>query len=423
MSLHDLSLSQRGTSTQNSFLENDNLTLAAKNANVSLDNAARLTDPPYEMGSAHGQHVYNLLIAYSELDVLVKSLSAPHEVAAQAKLLYTQVYNFSDFEGRLFQRDTLVAACVYIACCEKNQRRYMPEVFKSSHATTQEMGSVRKTLKKFFAVPPEPRFPLSEADQRLHSAYKEVDSFSDSISIPPYASQHVKRLYKKIHDSGSFQDQDQKLIIASCVFIACRQLKILRNFEEILALVPGATKAGIVTIFRLLEVFFAAAGDRKEPTETPQGTVTGSGTDARSADRVVHALQELTEQLTLEESPDSINRQSTVVEASFAPTVPTPAPLAITEDEGEEKETDTSTAPAAPLAANMARAFRDSADNNSISTLPPTAPATTAERKNACATQNTFYNTTCCQCNKNVHLQNLNDDVAGNGSMERSGAL
>lgn len=404
MSSQDLSVSQSGKPTQNGILENDNLALAANNANVSLDNAVRLADPPYQMGSAHGQHVYNLLIAYSEVDVLVKSVGAPPEVAAQAKISYTQVYNFSDFEGHLFQHGILVAACVYIACCEKNQRRTMPEVFKSSHATTQEMLNVCETLEKLFAVPPEPRLLLSEAEKRLQSACQEIISFSDSVGVPPYASQHAKRLYKKTHDSGRFINQDQKLIIASCLFIACRQLKIQRIFREIFAMLPGATKADIGTTFKSLEEFFAAEG-RQETTGTPEGSVTGTSTDARSADGLVHAIQELTEQLTLEENLDSINERSTVIQASCAPTAPTPASIATTE--GKDTETDNSNAPAAPFAANLAHALHDSADENTISTLPPTSPATVADRKNARATRDTPYAVICCECKKISDLQNI----------------
>ena len=362
MSSQELSLSPEGKPTPNGTFGNDNLTLAAKSANVSLANAVRLTDPPYQIGSAHNQHVYNLLIAYNEVEILAKSVGAPPEVAAQAKISYTQVYNFSDFEGGLFQHSILVAGCVYVASWEKNQRPKMPDVFKTSHATTQEMLNVCETLEKFFAVPPKPRFQLTEAEMRLQSAYKEVVSFSDSVGIPPYASQHAKRLYKKTHDSGSFENQDQKPIITSCLFIACNQLKMPVHFREIFAMLPGATKADIGTTFKSLEVFFAAEG-RQEATGTSERSVTGTSKDARSAERVVRALRELTEQLALEENTGAIEERSTVIQASCAPTAPTST------SEGKDTATDNSKALAA--------------DNTIISTLPPTAPATVTDHKTA----------------------------------------
>ena len=405
MSSKYIPYSQGTASTKRSILENDNLTLATNSANISLDNAVRLIDAPSRTDPVFMEHVFKLLIAYNELDVLARSVGVSHEVAGHAKSLYSQVYNFSDFEGHRFQHDTLVAACIYIACSQKDQRRTMPEVFKSSHATTQQMLSSYETLKNFFAFPPETRRLHSEADIHLQYAYKEIVCLSDSNSIPPHASTYAKHLYKKVHGSDSTRDQDQRLIIASCLLIACRGLKTPRTFQEIFAMDSVATQDHIGKTFKSLEVFFTAENNQKL-TEilNAKGTVTDTVADARAAGRIVDIIQEVTEQLELEVKPDSINRRNAAFQASFAPTAPSPASIATTE--GKNMETDTTTAPAAPLVAKMAHAFHDSAEN-AVSTLPPTVPATVAGRKDAPATHNTLYNVICCQCKKILNLQNI----------------
>lgn len=314
------SVSEGGKFTQNDLSANDNLTLATTCANISLRNAVRLKDPPTHRGPVYEQHVFNLLIAYNEIDILAKSVGVSPEVAAHAKSLYSQVYNFSDFEENRFQHDTLIAGCHYIACCEKNQDRTMPDVFKSSRAETKQMLSVYETLKAFFAVPVETRSLLSEGDKRLQSAYEEIRRLSVSLSIPPYASQYINRLYKMTHDSGSFRDQDQKLIMVTWLLIACRQLGIPRSFQAILAIDPGVTKDRLGRTFKTLEVFLSA-GSKQKTTETSQIRDDARGTiaDVRSNDRIIHTLQELTEQLNLETDPPPIERRNAVVEASFAP--------------------------------------------------------------------------------------------------------
>lgn len=209
----------------------------------------------------------------------------------------------------------------------------MGEVFKSTHAKTQQMLSVYGTLKEFFDTSPETRRTLSEPDKQSLSAYKEIGSFADSIGIPPYVSHYAKNVYGRVHGFDGFEDHDQKLVIASCLCVACSQLKIPRAAPEIFALVPSATEADMKRWFESLELFFVAE-IRQKTTETPQEIVTDTSADAHSAERIVHKLQELSEQLTLIENLDRINRPDTIVRASFTPTVPAPASFGPNEGEG-----------------------------------------------------------------------------------------
>ena len=299
MSSQDISHSQREMSTQNSISDQDNFTLAGEIANISTENAVVA---PSLTGSVHERHVIKLTIAYNEMDVLVKSLSASHEVAGYAKLLYSEVYNFSDFEELQLQHNAIVAACVHIACGEKNQQRAMPEVFRSSHATTQQMLIVSGKLKDFFATPLVRESLLSEEDKRLQSAYDALASISDPIKIAPIVVYYAKRLCKKVCNSGSFKDEEESLTVPWCLLIASRQLNDPRSFEEIFTILPGATKADMGRTGESLKVFFAAE-DRQETTEASQtqGTIMGAGADARSTGKVVRTLQELIVQLNTEE--------------------------------------------------------------------------------------------------------------------------
>ena len=63
--------------------------------------------------------------------------------------------------------------------------------------------------------------------------------------------------------------------------------------------------------------------------------------------------------------------------------------------------------PAAPPTANTFDTFQDSADDHTISTFPPTAPASFGGGKDARAKQNTLYNVICCPCGRILNLQNV----------------
>lgn len=167
---------------------------------------------------------------------------------------------------------------------------------------------------------------------------------------------------------------------------------------------PGATKPDIRRVYSSIEPFFRAQNKRKTE-KARKGTAKATNSDAHSNDQVLHTLQELVEQLTFEERPVSINERGTVVNAPFAPTALAPASMGIEVD--NDIDMDASTAPAPPFVANTTHAFNKFADHNAISTIPPTALAPIASRKNALATRNTLYNVICCKCGKILNLQNI----------------
>lgn len=419
MSSQDPSISHEGWSTQYSIFKNDNLTLAAKSANISIENAVQLMDDSSQQGSVFERHVFCLTSAYSEVDDTARSVGISQDTAVHAKSLYTQVYNYSDFDQHDFQHDTLIAACVYIACREKSQPRTMPEVFKSTHATTQNMLTECETLKAFLAVLPETRSLLIKANKRLQFACREIDTLSNSNGIPLHASDQAKRLYKQIRSSESFKDQDHKPIIASCLLIACRQLNLPQNF----AIDTGKTNDHIARTLKALELSYKAKKIQKiMATLETQKSVTS--TEACFTDSTVHTIQEMIERLDLESDASTVhtiqqmikhldlesdtsttNQQNASVRAGFEPTGPTLASIATSED--DDTKTGISTAPNAPFTVEKAYPFYASDNDNIIITSPPTGPAKTAGRKNARAMRKTLYNVICCQCKKILNLQNV----------------
>ena len=358
MSQQQTPVPPEGTSTQKRILEDDNLTLAITCANTSLHNAVRLRHPPSHTGSPFEQHTFNLVTAYNEFDILTKSLGVSHEVAAHAKSLYSQVYNFSGLEDGRFQHEILIAGCGYIACYEKDQGRSMLEVFESSRATVPQMVSVYRALATFFAVPVRTRSVQSEGDGRLQAGYEEIGKLSRSISIPLYAMQHVKRLYKKTHNAGSFRDEDRKVVIVAYLLIACRQLHFPQTVSEILALDPGATKVYLGRAFKSLGMFFTAESKRHvTETRQPGDTARSTTADARSNDRIIRTLRELTEQLHLDGEPLLSGRRNAVFRANFAftastaptaPTIPPEAPATNRTHAHHDSTNDTRSGPFHP---------------------------------------------------------------------------
>jgi transcription initiation factor TFIIB len=65
-----------------------------------------------------------------------------------------------------------------------------------------------------------------------------------------------------VDDAKAFKGKQQEVIIAGCIFIACRQCKVPRTFREIFALTK-VPKKEIGRVFKLLEKFFANQNQEK----------------------------------------------------------------------------------------------------------------------------------------------------------------
>ena len=70
----------------------------------------------------------------------------------------------------------------------------------------------------------------------LLTAYREIDTFCESMSIPKSVADSAKGQFKEVYEAGAFRGKSQDNIIAGFIFISCRQHKVPRTFREIFAL-------------------------------------------------------------------------------------------------------------------------------------------------------------------------------------------
>lgn len=99
----------------------------------------------------------------------------------------------------------------------------------------------------------------------LLAAYKEIGALCDAWHIPKNVSDTAKHLFKMVNDAGAFRGKSQDVVIAGCIFIACRQCQVPRTFREIFALTK-VSKKEIGRIFKSLEKFFAAQNQTRADT-------------------------------------------------------------------------------------------------------------------------------------------------------------
>jgi len=101
-----------------------------------------------------------------------------------------------------------------------------------------------------------------KATKSLLAAYKEIGALCDAWSIPANVSNTAKHLFKMVNDAGAFKGKSQDVVIAGCIFIACRQCQVPRTFREVFALTK-VSKKEIGRIFKSLEKFFSLQNQEK----------------------------------------------------------------------------------------------------------------------------------------------------------------
>jgi transcription initiation factor TFIIB len=94
-------------------------------------------------------------------------------------------------------------------------------------------------------------------NKTLLAAYKEIGALCDGFNIPKNVADTAKYLFKIVEDARAFKGKSQDVIIAGCIFIACRQCNVPRTFTEIFA-VTRVSKKEIGRIYKALEKFFTA---------------------------------------------------------------------------------------------------------------------------------------------------------------------
>ena len=109
-----------------------------------------------------------------------------------------------------------------------------------------------------------------KTNKALMAAYKEIGALCDGFNIQKNVADTAKYLFKVVDDAKAFKGKSQDVIIAGCIFIACRQCKVPRTFTEIFA-VTRVSKKEIGRIYKALEKFFASQSLERMNSVTANG--------------------------------------------------------------------------------------------------------------------------------------------------------
>ncbi|KAI9193683.1 cyclin-like protein [Polychytrium aggregatum] len=79
-------------------------------------------------------------------------------------------------------------------------------------------------------------------EQQMLQAFREIQSMCEGIGLSKIAVDSAKQFYKRVEDEKLLRGKTQEAIMASCIYIACREHKVNRTFREICALTKVSKK-------------------------------------------------------------------------------------------------------------------------------------------------------------------------------------
>ncbi|KAM0786690.1 hypothetical protein ACM66B_002135 [Microbotryomycetes sp. NB124-2] len=132
----------------------------------------------------------------------------------------------------------------------------------SGHARALQMAASRVTRD-------------SGGGRDLQSAFREIESMCDVISLPKSIVDTSKQLFKRVDEERILKGKRQEAIIAACIFIACRQGRVSRTFREIVALTK-VPKKEIADVFKVLERTFEMGGGQGQAPMSTSASTTDS---------------------------------------------------------------------------------------------------------------------------------------------------
>ena len=110
-------------------------------------------------------------------------------------------------------------------------------------------------------------------NKALQVAYNQIDAWCDRAELSMQVKQAAKHYFKAVDDAKAFKGKGLDGILAACLFIACRQAKTGRSFQEIFGL-TGVTKKELGRNYKLLEGFLTNNSNKQiEAIEAEGGIV------------------------------------------------------------------------------------------------------------------------------------------------------
>jgi transcription initiation factor TFIIB len=112
-----------------------------------------------------------------------------------------------------------------------------------------------------------------KGQKTLMQGYKEIVALCETINMGQNVSNAAKHIFKLVDKYKFMKGKPQEVVIAGCIFIACRQNNVPRTFREIFNL-TSVSKKEVGRVFKQLQSFLQKIQDTEGEGATGLNTVT-----------------------------------------------------------------------------------------------------------------------------------------------------
>lgn len=130
-----------------------------------------------------------------------------------------------------------------------------------------------------------------KSEKQLVAVFKEIQSMAERIGLSKVVADTAKQLYKKAEDKRaegekSLRGKKQEPIIATCIYIACKQQKVPRTFKEICVLTK-VPKREIGRCYTLLRKILFSSEPKTKHTDIALNDIVTQDSDSSKIDSFI----------------------------------------------------------------------------------------------------------------------------------------
>lgn len=123
-------------------------------------------------------------------------------------------------------------------------------------------------------------------EKSLAEGFRAIQDMCEVISLSRHTTDTAKQLYKRVYEEKILKGKPNDAVVAACIFVACRQARVPRTFQEIVNL-TGVEKKKVASCFKILKLKFENTGiAQPAPSTSATGSVS-SGQIAAAAEDIV----------------------------------------------------------------------------------------------------------------------------------------
>ncbi|KAF2097281.1 cyclin-like protein [Rhizodiscina lignyota] len=137
-----------------------------------------------------------------------------------------------------------------------------------------------------------------KATKGLMKAYEDISILCEKKGFTKLVSDSAKHIYKLIDDERALKGKSQDALIASCIFIACRQNNVARSFREITDL-TRVPKKEIGRTFKTVEKFLINYNQKHKVQNTGGLVISNQGYRNTESSKAKDVCRRFCDQLRL----------------------------------------------------------------------------------------------------------------------------